>query len=660
MNDNYTDLIKYIRQANDLAAPDFSVEIGKSKGVKRLVKKVSYALTGWIVDAVMNRIRSQNELNAQVFWQTYKYLRELENCTDSHDENLFVHAKLINELYETGKIINRIQHDYNQWIILNEPIESELKIQRGFRHGNSPRICLVLHLNKVNFSDIGDLIYSIKAQTYNNWVFKIIVGDEETKHCIDDKYSDDERIGCINSGDYGSDEYNFAYILSISQDSDYIGFLQPYDTLAPFALFEAVKCINEFPETDIIYGDEDKIKDSTRYEPLYRPGFAPDTLRSTNYIGSTFIVKRNFLSDVVNKMDCSGDLCYEFFLRAMEFKAGFYHIPKIINHVRSIAVEESAIRSGNGGGNGENGEPIEAHIQRHLGMKSTVTYLGVEDLYRVDYEVMQHPGVSIIIPNKDQADLLKTCIDSIRELTTYDNYEIIIIENNSTENETFDYYKEIEETGKAKVIYYTVKEFNYSKIMNFGVKNCTFEYVVQLNNDTRLLTPNWLELMLGFAQRSDVGIVGVKMYYPDMSIQHAGGILIKGDAVSDHVYRFMPKTAKSYGNRDLIIQNISWVTGACMMFRKEVYEIVGCMSEDFAVSFGDSDLCMKMQAAGKFIVYNPYVELIHYEGETRGRNENPEDVVVFLKEKEMFMNKWRNELERGDLYFSPDMEKVLF
>ena len=247
--------------------------------------------------------------------------------------------------------------------------------------------------------------------------------------------------------------------------------------------------------------------------------------------------------------------------------------------------------------------------------------------------------------------LLKNCIHSILTLTTYQNYEIVIIENNSEKKSTFNFYQKIEKLEKVRVIHYQEKGFNYSKIINFGVKNCTnSEFILQLNSDTKLLTPNWLEKFIGFAQREDVGAVGARLYYKDKSIQHAGiGIGICGLAAN--LLTNLPKSIHAYFARECTIRNVSAVTGACLFCKRSIYEEVGYMDEkNFAVALNDVDFCLKIREKGYLIVYHPYIELMHFESKTRGYENTKEKKERFEKECENFKKKWKKQLTEGDPY----------
>jgi len=640
---------EYIGYTKKISISDFSEELQKTKGIKRLLRTIAFKLTWWMIEPVVLNFNHQVDLNLN-FYHYSSHLEEIIALHKAELEQLALHR--ID--YENFK--KRALNDYNQWIAQNEPTEVELRNQRGHKLSIQPEISFILFVKDKQLGRLDELIYSLRAQTYNQWRLYIATDSADAEHKIQKLCIVENRIiSCgVRSPEFGE------YILELAAykaKGDYIGFLFPDDTLAPFALFEMVKTINELPDADLLYGDEDKVKEHRRFEPVYKPGYAPDTLRSTNYIGDFFIIKRNLLNQIEKGMGFSGDLYYEIILHAFERTTDIYRVPKIINHKRlteSVDINKHVV------GNGKNSEIIKSHISGHLGLECTVDYTGVEDIYRVDYLVAGNPKVSILIPNKDHTGLLKSCIESIMALTTYDNYEIIIIENNSSERETFIYYNELEKSDSIRVIYYPGTKFNYQKIINYGVKNCTGDYILQLNNDIKLLTPNWLELMLGFAQRSDIGAVGAKLYYPDKSIQHAGGIFTQDEAVCEHIFRYMPNYAHGYKNRDLLIQNVSWVTGACVMSRKEIYEEVGFMTEEFEVSFGDIDFCMKIRDVGKSIIFHPFVRLIHYECKTRGHLDIPERVSEFAKELELFTGNWQSELERGDSFYTPGMEKLLF
>lgn len=260
--------------------------------------------------------------------------------------------------------------------------------------------------------------------------------------------------------------------------------------------------------------------------------------------------------------------------------------------------------------------------------------------HKMTKPVSGNPKVSIIIPNKDQVEILKTCMETIDEKTTYNNYEIVIIENNSTEDGTFKFYEQLKGNDNISVIVYPDKGFNYQKIINFGVKNCSGDYILLLNNDTEIMTKDWIELLLSDAQDPEVGIVGAQMYYPDMTIQHSGGILIGTGGGTDHRFRHMKKDEFC----DIEVRELEWVTAACAMSRRSVYEQVGYMDESYKVIYGDVDFCMKVKAVGLKVLFNPFVELIHNECTTRGVPDTPSMVQAEANEREKFRRKWSEQL----------------
>jgi GT2 family glycosyltransferase len=367
---------------------------------------------------------------------------------------------------------------------------------------------------------------------------------------------------------------------------------------------------------------------------------------------------------------------YDIFLRMSEITDPKHirHIPRILYHWRVHKNSTAKLNSNAKSYAFEAGKKaIEDHLKR-VGLDGTVTEGCIDGIYRTDYKVIGNPKVSVVIPNKDGNDILKVCIDSLLEKTTYSNYEIVVVENNSENDTIFEYYKEIIKNEKVRVVNYNTGEeiksdeecsleytkkhkrevkpgFNYSAIINFGVRNSTGEYVVQLNNDTELITPNWLELMLGFCQRKDVGGVGVKLYYPDETIQHAG-IIVGLGGIAGNRFKSIPKDGHGYFANESMIQNLSAVTAACMMNPRSVYDEVGFMNEDLAVAFNDVDFCLKVREKGYLIVYNPYVEFWHYESKSRGQENTPAKIRRFQGEMETFANRWRDFLDEGDPYYN--------
>lgn len=545
--------------------------------------------------------------------------------------------------------------DYEKWIYYNEPTKKELKKQRKTKFRVEPKISIIVPMYNTPVKYFKELVDSLKKQTYSNWELCLADGSEKERKEITKICNKDARIKYqfLNNNRGISENTNEALKLATG---DYIALLDHDDLLPKFAFYEIVKTINENSDVEFIYSDEDKIDEAKhRYDAHFKPDFAIDTLRSVNYICHFSIFKKELMDKLEGfKSEFDGAQDYDIILRMAETTNKIVHIPKILYHWRVHPNSTAAATAGEAKPYAfEAGKrAIEAHLKR-VGLQARVEHGISLGIYRVIYEVIGNPKVSIIIPNMDHIEELKICINSILTKTTYSNYEIIIVENNSKKEETFNYYKKIEQNEKIKVVYYPENKFNYSKIINFGVNKATGEYVMQLNNDTELITPNWLEELLGYAQRNDVGVVGVKLYYPDNTIQH-DGVIIGIGGVGGHILKNLPKDQRGYFARDSFVQNLSAVTAACLISRKEIYEEVGYMDETFEVAFNDLDFCLKIREKGYLIVIDPFVGLIHYESKSRGYEDTPEKIKRFQGEIKRFQEKWKEILENGDPYFNPN------
>ena len=351
------------------------------------------------------------------------------------------------------------------------------------------------------------------------------------------------------------------------------------------------------------------------------------------------------------RKECDGSQDYDMILRLTEQAEHIEHIPEILyywrGHKNSTAEDISSkpyiINAAH--------RALTDHLER-IGLKGTVLDAKFTSGYRIAYDIIGEPKISILIPNKDNIDSLEKCLSSIYEKSTYRNFEVIIIENNSTEAVTFDYYDNLE-YDNIKVVTWKGK-FNYSAINNFGEKFATGEYILLLNNDVEVITPTWLEEMLMLCQRKEVGAVGAMLYYPDNTIQHAGVILGIG-GVAGHAHRCYPRGDLGYMGRAAIIHNLSAVTFACTLMKKSVFDELNGIDESFEVAFNDVDMCMRIRKAGYLICFTPYAELYHYESKSRGLEDTPEKKKRFEGEVLRFMDRWKAELEAGDPYYNPNL-----
>lgn len=543
--------------------------------------------------------------------------------------------------------------DYDTWFRKNQPTEQELEFQRNHKFEYSPKISIVVPTYNTKPEFLRAMIESVENQTYRNWELCIADGaskNEDTLKMLREYMELDERIKVKFLKENYQISGNTNEGLKIVT-GEYVALLDHDDLLTHNALFEYVKVINEDIDAEFIYSDEDKTdeNDLEFFGPHFKQDWAPDTLRSYNYITHFSVFSKKLLDEVgYFNSEFDGSQDYDMILRLTEKAKKVVHIPKVLYHWR-VHSESTA--------SGMDAKPyaliaaqkaLRAHLER-IGEKAIVREGKFSGSYKVDFEIIGNPKVSIIIPNKDEVNTLKTCINSILDKTEYKNYEIIIIENNSTKKSTFKYYDEISNNNKNIKVLKWEREFNYSAINNFGVKNSNGEYIVLLNNDIEVISSNWITELLMHAQRKSVGAVGAKLYYPDNSVQHCGVILGVG-GIADHLGKEFDRYDVGHIGRLMITQNISAVTAACMMIRRDVYEEVGGLSEEFVVAYNDIDLCMKIREKGYLIVLNPFAELYHYESKSRGQEDTPEKVERFVKEVELFKSRWSEKLK--DPYYN--------
>ena len=544
--------------------------------------------------------------------------------------------------------------DYIGWIKYNEPKDSDLKKQMKKKFAIEPKISVVVPMYNTKEKFFKDLVNCMINQTYSNWELCLADGSPNQNENLKKYIEKDSRIKYkfLNENKGISGNSNEAIKMATG---DYIALLDHDDILADYAIYEVVNYLNRWPNAEFLYSDEDKINENdNRYDAYFKPDFAPDTLRCQNYICHFSVFRKDLMEKLCGfKSDYDGAQDYDIFLRMSEITKpeNIKHIPKILYHWRVHNESTAKLNSHAKNYAFEAGKKaIEDHLKR-IGLEGTVSEGCIEGIYRIDYKVIGNPKVSIVIPNKDGKDILSVCVNSILEKSTYKNYDIVIVENNSETEEILEYYKELEKNERIKVVNYPNKGFNYSAIINFGVKNSDGDYIVQLNNDTELITPNWLELMLGFCQRPDVGGVGVKLYFPDEIIQHAG-IIVGIGGVAGNRFKSIPKSVHGYFAKESMIENLSAVTAACIMNPKAIYEEVGYMSEELAVAFNDVDFCLKIREKGYLIVYNPFVEFWHYESKSRGAENTPEKIKRFQGEMSTFEKRWPEILDTGDPYYN--------
>lgn len=553
------------------------------------------------------------------------------------------------------KLTERFQADdvdYEQWYENHKALPEELEKQKNEKWKRKPLISIVVPVYNTPQVFLRQMIESVQNQSYSEWELCIGNASPENKEMkkILEEYKNDARIKEVEIPENKGISQNTNRAMEIAS-GELIGLLDHDDLLAPNALYEIAKAVNEHLDAEVIYTDEDKVTTDLKehFQPHLKPDFNLDLLRSNNYICHFFVASCDLIKRVGGfRPEFNGAQDYDLILRCTEQAKQIVHIPKILYHWRvhkastadNPASKMYAFDAGK--------RAIEEQLIR-CRTKGTVQHTKDLGFYRVKYEICGEPLVSIIIPNKDQSEALKKCLDSIREKTSYRNYEIIIVENNSEEPETFAFYKKI--AGEKIKIVTWEGEFNYSAINNFGVRHARGDYLLLLNNDVEIINGDWLTEMLSHCQRKEVGIVGAKLYYPDNTIQHAG-IIIGIGGVAGSVFVGLPRAFSGYLHKASIQLDLSAVTAACMLVKRSVFEQVGGLEEKLKVAFNDVDFCLRVREKGYLVVYDPYAELYHYESKTRGAEDTKEKIRRFQTEIEYMRSHWIGLLKKGDPYYN--------
>ena len=548
---------------------------------------------------------------------------------------------------------------YSQWYKKNQATKKELSLQREKKWASdAPKFSIIVPLFKTPDNFLKELVSSIQAQTYLNWELCFADGSptDELKGLVEG--FKDERICYHFIGENLGISGNTNKALEMAT-GDWIVLCDHDDLLVPNALYEFADRITKDPEIDSIYSDEDKIDETGKklFEPHFKPDFNIDMLRSNNYICHLYGVRKE-LVDRVGKFNSQFDGAqdYDFILRMSENSRKVGHVSKILYHWRThinstAANPESKMYAFKAGA-----EAIKAHYARVLPNIKIKDVANGESLgiYHTIFAFEEYPLISVIIPNKDHTEDLDKAIRSMMEKGTWPNLEFIVIENNSTEEKTWVYYEKIQkEYPQVKVVKYN-GEFNYSKINNFGVQYATGGYYLFMNNDVELIEPDSLQELMGYAQREDVGAVGCRLLYEDDTIQHAG-VIIGLEGIAGHAFVGQQSHGGTYFNRAMVTQDLSAVTAAVMLVRKEVYEKVAGFGEDFAVAFNDIDFCLKIRQAGYLVVYAAYGCFHHYESKSRGLDQTPEQRARYMEELSNFNKKWKQLFEDGDPYYNSNL-----
>lgn len=503
-----------------------------------------------------------------------------------------------------------------------------------------------------------EMIESVRSQSFPFWELCLANADPEDREVAEilERYCrEDRRIRVKNLKENKGISENTNAALAMAR-GEFVGLLDHDDLLAPDALYEMAARLEKDEGIDVFYTDEDKVTTdlSEHFQPHLKPDFNLDLLRSNNYICHFFVVRREIAERIGGfRPEFNGAQDYDFIFRCTEQAEKIVHIPRILYHWRVHSASTADNPASKMYAYEAGKRAIEGNLERS-GVRGVVSLRQDYGFYDVHYPVEGEPLVSILIPNKDQKETLMHCIRSVLETSTWKNLEILIIENNSEREETFACYRELEKDPRIRILTYPGKTFNYSAINNFGVQQAKGEYLLFLNNDIEVITPDWIEQMLGNCQRPEVGIVGAKLYYPDNTIQHAG-IIIGIGGIAGHAFLGLARAKSGYLHKASLQMDYSAVTAACMMMKAEAFRKAGGFEEKLTVAFNDVDLCLRTVEQGWLVVYDPHVEMYHYESKSRGAEDSEEKLRRFQQEIEFMRTRWIRLLKDGDPNYNPNL-----
>lgn len=503
-----------------------------------------------------------------------------------------------------------------------------------------------------------EMIESVRSQSFPFWELCLANADPEDREVAEilERYCrEDRRIRVKNLKENKGISENTNAALAMAR-GEFVGLLDHDDLLAPDALYEMAARLEKDGGIDVFYTDEDKVTTdlSEHFQPHLKPDFNLDLLRSNNYICHFFVVRREIAESIGGfRPEFNGAQDYDFIFRCTEQAEKIVHIPRILYHWRVHSASTADNPASKMYAYEAGKRAIEGNLERS-GVRGVVSLRQDYGFYDVHYPVEGEPLVSILIPNKDQKETLMHCIRSVLETSTWKNLEILIIENNSEREETFACYRELEKDPRIRILTYPGKTFNYSAINNFGVQQAKGEYLLFLNNDIEVITPDWIEQMLGNCQRPEVGIVGAKLYYPDNTIQHAG-IIIGIGGIAGHAFLGLARAKSGYLHKASLQMDYSAVTAACMMMKAEAFRKAGGFEEKLTVAFNDVDLCLRTVEQGWLVVYDPHVEMYHYESKSRGAEDSEEKLRRFQQEIEFMRTRWIRLLKDGDPNYNPNL-----
>ncbi len=549
-------------------------------------------------------------------------------------------------------IVSTPPDEYKRWIAAHEPTAGELDLQRKKKYDRPPTFSVVVPVFNPPAEYLDAMLASVVAQTYPHW--QLCLADASTAphvRPILEKFAAAEpraKVQFLDSNRGIAGNSNAAVELATG---DFVCLLDHDDTLPAFALHELADAVLMDADIDFIYTDEDKLDPTgIRVDPHFKPDWSPETLRSRNYICHLTCLRRDLLTRLGGfRLGFDGAQDYDLVLRATEQAKKIVHIPQVLYHWRIHPQSTAGVQTSKMYAYDSGRKAIAEHLER-CGVDATVHDGPVLGTYHVVYHLRTQPLVSVVIPNKDHADVLARCVESLAK-ASYANYELLIVENGTSDPRTHALYAELRTQPHVRILEWT-KAFNYAAVNNFAAAQAKGELLLFLNNDIEAIGPDWLEELVKIAVQPGVGAVGAKLLYADDTIQHAG-IVIGMGGVAGHGHLNYPRAAPGHGQRLMFTQNVAAVTGACLLMPRDVFRKIDGFDEGFVLAFNDVDICLKVLQAGYRVVWTPDALLYHLESKTRGPEDTPEKQARFKREYDLFHAKWGDFLKAGDPYYSP-------
>ncbi|RBP48357.1 glycosyltransferase [Arenicella xantha] len=559
-----------------------------------------------------------------------------------------------------GELIGQNTEDYGLWVRENTLSEQQIESAKAEIEAMAikPVFSILVPIYNTDPEYLLPMIESVRRQIYPHWQLCLVDDCSPKtylKQILKHESLQDERISIqLNDTNQGiSVTTNDALAMA---NGDYIALLDHDDEISIDALYENAKVINNNPDVGLIYSDEDKMDmQGNRLEPYFKPDFSPDLLHTNNYVCHFTVIKKAIADEIGGfREGLDGSQDHDIILRAANASKQIVHIPKILYHWRKIPGSTAVVYDAKSYAWEAGRKAVEDILQKQEnGVR--VEFGSLKGTYRVHRDIQDEPLVSIIVPFKDRPELLDACLNSILNRTSYTNFEIVGVSNSSSEPRTFERMQAFSDADSRVRFVEKNIPFNFSAICNYGVEQAQGNYIVLLNNDIEIISPDWIERMLEHAQRETVGAVGAKLLYPDGRIQHAG-VVAGMVGAAGHPHKFFPDNHIGYHGRLHMVYNVSAVTGAMLMVSKKHYHEVGGLDEQgLAVAYNDIDFCLKLLGKGYYNVFTPHAKATHHESISRGYEDTDEKMQRLLTEQRVFLDRWSDFLEAGDPYYNPNL-----